>query len=142
MKMYHDEKIGLASSNFYTISSVIYKVHIEYCAIMDEVCRRSDKDICAWVQWFTKVIEASVDDTLRRVETVTFKAKFWDRHQETALNARQKKVILKMLSVLPEGFEWGMRVNKYMSIAKPAYHCQQGFGGSCRERSNEVIRKR
>ncbi len=108
----------LASGNFYSISSVIYKVRKEYYAVLDEVCRHTDQNIDVWVQWFAKVIEASVDDTLKRVETVTIKAKFWDRHRETALNARQKKVILKMLSALPEGFEGGMRVNKYMIIAK------------------------
>ena len=108
----------LASGNFYTISSVIYKVRQEYYAVLDDVCRHTDQNIDAWVRWFAKVIEASVDDTLNRVEAVTLKAKFWDRHRETALNARQKKLILKMLSALPEGFEGGMRVNKYMSIAK------------------------
>ncbi len=108
----------LASGNFYTISSVIYRVRKEYYAVLDEVCRHTGQNIDVWVQWFAKVIEASVDDTLKRVEAVTLKAKFWDRHRETALNARQKKVILKMLSALPEGFEGGMRVKKYMSISK------------------------
>ena len=46
------------------------------------------------------------------------KAKFWDKHRDIQLNDRQKKVILKMLSYLPEKFEGGMRVNKYMSLTK------------------------
>ena len=58
------------------------------------------------------------DATLKSVETVKIKSIFWDKHKETKLNQRQKKVILKMLSYLADGFEGGMRVKKYMSITK------------------------
>jgi Fic family protein len=49
---------------------------------------------------------------------IQIKTKFWDKHINTRLNDRQKKVILKMLSFLPQKFEGGMRVNKYMSLTK------------------------
>ncbi|PHQ92147.1 MAG: hypothetical protein COB42_02315 [Sulfurimonas sp.] len=39
-------------------------------------------------------------------------------HLNTTLNDRQKKVIQKMLSYLPNEFEGGMKVNKYMNITK------------------------
>jgi len=52
------------------------------------------------------------------VAQIQTKAKFWDKHRDIQLNDRQKKVILKMLSYLPEKFEGGMRVNKYMSLTK------------------------
>ncbi len=111
-------RADLASGNFYTISSAIFKMRREYYAVLDSVCRRTDQDIDAWVKWFAKVIESSLDDALKRVETVKIKVKFWDKHRDTPLNDRQRKVISKMLSVLPEEFEGGMRVKKYMSITK------------------------
>ncbi len=43
---------------------------------------------------------------------------FWDKCKNIKLNDRQKKVILKMLSYLPNEFEGGMKVNKYMNITK------------------------
>jgi Fic family protein len=52
------------------------------------------------------------------VEAIKTKIKFWDRHKETSLNQRQKKAITNMLSALPEKFEGGMRVHKYMSLTK------------------------
>ncbi len=57
------------------------------------------------MEWFIKLLEMSIDSTLLNIETVQVKAKFWDRHLKTKLNDRQKKVIFKMLSYLPEEFK-------------------------------------
>lgn len=109
-------KADLANGNFYTVSTLIYKKRKEYYDVLDRVCVNLDQDIDLWVKWFVDLLEASIEDTLKRVETVTIKARFWDAHKETTLNQRQKKVIVKMLSYLPEGFKGGMRVKKYMSL--------------------------
>jgi Fic family protein len=111
-------KANLANANFYSVSTMIYKNRKAYYGVLDEVCVRLDQDISKWVAWFVDLLERSIDDTLDRVEAIKTKTKFWDRHKETSLNQRQKKAITKMLSVLPEKFEGGMRVHKYMSLAK------------------------
>ncbi|PHS40400.1 MAG: cell filamentation protein Fic [Sulfurovum sp.] len=111
-------KSNLANGNFYSISTTIYQKRKEYYKVLDKVCVNVDQDISTWVEWFVNLLELSIDDTLEKVEAVKTKAKFWDRHKETKLNERQKKVILKMLASLPEKFEGGMRVQKYMSITK------------------------
>jgi len=111
-------KSKLANGNFYSISTIIYKIRKEYYSVLDKVCINIDQDINAWVKWFSLLLEESIGDTLMRVETVKTKARFWDKHRETKLNERQKKVILKMLSFLPNQFEGGMKVKKYMSITK------------------------
>ena len=109
---------NLANANFYSISTIIYKNRKEYYEVLDNVCKQTDQDITIWMQWFVKLLEISIDETLQKVEVVQTKAKFWDKHRDIQLNDRQKKVILKMLSYLPEKFEGGMRVNKYMSLTK------------------------
>ena len=109
---------SLANPKFYSISTMIYKKRKEYYEVLDKVCIQTDQDISLWMQWFLQLLEESIDSTLVVIEAVQVKAKFWDRHRETKLNERQKKVILKMLSFLPEEFEGGMRVQKYMSITK------------------------
>ena len=43
---------------------------------------------------------------------------FWDKCKNIKLNDRQKKVILKMLSYLPNEFEGRMKVVKYMNMTK------------------------
>lgn len=109
---------NLANANFYSISTIIYKNRKEYYEVLDNVCKQTNQDITIWMQWFVKLFEISIDETLKKVEAVQTKAKFWDKHRAEKLNDRQKKVILKMLSYLPEKFEGGMRVNKYMSLTK------------------------
>ena len=111
-------KADLANGNFYSISTMIYRRRKAYYEVLDRVCVSVDQDITVWVEWFVALLEASIDDTLAKAEAVKTKARFWDRHKETRLNQRQKKVVLKILASLPEKFEGGMRVNKYMSITK------------------------
>ena len=111
-------KAELSNGNFYSVSTQIYKKREEYYAVLDKVCIDLDQEIDLWIKWSVELLEASIDDTLKRVETVKTKARFWDRYKETRLNQRQKKVILKMLSYLPDGFDGGMRVKKYMSLTK------------------------
>jgi Fic family protein len=111
-------KSKLANANFYSISTTIYKNRKEYYKILDRVCRDKNQDITLWVDWFVKLLEDSIDETLLKVESIQIKAKFWDKHIKTNLNDRQKKVILKMLSYLPNKFDGRMRVKKYMSLTK------------------------
>jgi len=109
---------SLANAKFYSISTTIYQRRKEYYEVLDKVCVSITQDITPWMEWFMQLLEDSIDSTLIEIEAVQIKAKFWDRHRETKLNERQKKVILKMLSYLPDEFEGGMRVQKYMGITK------------------------
>lgn len=111
-------KSSFSNAKFYSISTTIYKKRKEYYAVLDKVCVNSNQDITIWMEWFVKLLEESMDNTLLNIEIVKVKARFWDKHLNTKLNDRQKKVILKILSYLPQEFEGGMRVQKYMNITK------------------------
>ncbi len=111
-------KSKLANVNFYSISTIIYQKRKEYYSVLDKVCKSTNQDISIWMQWFVKLLESSVNDTLIKINIVKIKSNFWDKHLNTKLNDRQKKIILKMLSYLPNEFEGGMKVNKYMNITK------------------------
>lgn len=106
------------NANFYSIATAIYANRKEYYEMLDKTCKTSSVDITPWVEWFVKILHESIDSTLKKVEVVKIKTQFWDRHLNTKLNVRQKKVILKMLSYLPHEFKGGMRVSKYMNITK------------------------
>lgn len=108
----------LVNSKFYSISTTIYQKRKEYYTVLDKVCTSITQDITIWIKWFIELLEDSLNTTLTEIQTVQIKAKFWDKHKNTRLNERQKKVILKMLSYLPNEFEGGMKVQKYISIAK------------------------
>ena len=111
-------KSDLVNANFYSIASSIHVKRKEYYQTLDSTCVKENLDISLWVDWFVKVLTESIDKTLLRVEVVKTKSKFWDKHINTKLNDRQKKVVFKMLSYLPQEFEGGMKSSKYMSITK------------------------
>jgi|LGOV01.1.fsa_nt_gb Fic family protein len=111
-------KTTLINANFYSIASSIYKNRKEYYDVLDLTCKAKNLDISAWIDWFVKVFHNSILDTLLKVESIKIKAKFWEKATNIKLNQRQKKVLQKMLLCLPDKFEGGMRVNKYMNITK------------------------
>lgn len=111
-------KSNLVNANFYSISTTIYGQRKGYYQTLDSTCTKENLDISLWVDWFVKLLCESIEQTLVKVETVKIKAMFWDRHINTKLNERQKKVIFKMLSYLPNEFEGGMKVSKYISLTK------------------------
>jgi Fic family protein len=111
-------KSNLVNANFYSVATTIHAHRKEYYQILDKVCVRDDLDISLWMEWFVELLTESVEQTLVKVQTVKIKAMFWDKHINTKLNDRQKKVILKMLASLPQEFEGGMKVSKYISLTK------------------------
>jgi Fic family protein len=81
-----------------------------------ELAQRST-DITPWLHYFVDLILTA---QTRAEEQVTFtlkKTKFFDTHH-AQLNDRQKKVISRMLSFGPTGFEGGMNARKYMTMTK------------------------
>ncbi|MGP8259267.1 MAG: Fic family protein [Acidobacteriaceae bacterium] len=73
-------------------------------------------EVTEWLAWFAGIaIEAQLRTTAQ-VEFLIDKTKLLDRLSGT-LNARQKKVILRMLEEGPEGFRGGLSAGNYNTIA-------------------------
>ena len=100
---------SLANAKFYSISTTIYQRRKEYYEVLDKVCVNTNQDITAWMEWFMQMLEDSIDATLLEIQAVQIKAKFWDKHRETTLNERQKKVILPKLRRWREFLRIGCR---------------------------------
>ena len=52
------------------------------------------------------------------ISKVLAKADFWQRHGQTPMNDRQRKVVNRLLDAGQSGFEEGLTTKKYVSIAK------------------------
>lgn len=111
-------KANLVNASFYSIATAIHAHRKEYYVILDQICKSKTLDISAWIEWLMKIVDISIDNTLKKVEVVQVKTKFWDKYIDSHLNDRQKKILQKMLDSLPQQFEGGMKVNKYMNITK------------------------
>ncbi|MCB9285326.1 MAG: Fic family protein [Lewinellaceae bacterium] len=74
-------------------------------------------EITSWIEYFINTILEAQREAESMIEFTLIKTRFFDRYAEL-LNARQEKVLRRMLDEDPDGFEGGMSAKKYMSIAK------------------------
>lgn len=78
--------------------------------------QRSD-DITSWVEWFVQMLLNAQKQAETEIEFTLKKTRLFDRIEDQ-LNARQLKVVRRMLKEGPSGFDGGMTAKKYMAIAK------------------------
>ena len=71
-------------------------------------------DITIWHVWFLKTLEQALDESIKSIEHVVKKARFWDIHKESGINDRQTKVLNTFLDKDADG---ALTNKKYMKIA-------------------------
>ncbi|MBV8754836.1 MAG: Fic family protein [Hyphomicrobiales bacterium] len=74
-------------------------------------------EITDWLIYFAKTVIEAQRNTIKRMDFYLAKAKFYDR-MRGKLNARQEKVIARMLREGIDGFQGGLSAENYISIAK------------------------
>lgn len=109
-------------SKLYSMSSAINQNKKEYYNILDKTTgfypKEDDSlDITEWLVWFLITLESSLDESLKKLEYIKQKTKFWDKYREFKLNARQQKVINKILDMGIENFEGNLNRDKYKKLA-------------------------
>jgi len=68
-------------------------------------------------KWFLQTFEAALQESRWIVEQVLIKLRFWQQNRDVALNARQQKVINRLLDS-GDRFEGGMTTRKYAGMTK------------------------
>lgn len=87
-----------------------------YYRILD-VAGKNGMDITTWLLWFLRTFKAALQKSQWIIERVAAKAKFWQQHENDVLNARQRKVINRLLDS-GDRFEGGMTTRKYVGMTK------------------------
>jgi len=77
-------------------------------------------DITLWCQWFFKTLHKALLEAHQSLTYIIDKTKFWDKHKDSHLNARQTKVINKILDMGQENFQGGLSKKKYIILADTA----------------------
>jgi Fic family protein len=80
---------------------------------MLERCQRGTCDITAWQEWFLACLHRAIENAEEAVETVLQRARFWQRFAQENLNARQIKVLNKLL----DGSESKLTTSKWARLA-------------------------
>jgi Fic family protein len=82
-----------------------------------EAAGKNGLDITPWLKWFLQTFEAALQESQWIVERVITKARFWQQNRDVAFNARQQKVINRLLDS-GDRFEGGMTTRKYAGMTK------------------------
>lgn len=73
--------------------------------------------ITSWLEYFSQVIISAQHNSLKRIEFIVAKAKFYNKFSKM-LNERQLKVIERIFKEGLNGFEGGLSADNYISISK------------------------
>jgi Fic family protein len=102
-----------SSQRFYSMSAQIQKERSTYYSVLEKT-QRGDLDITLWMTWFVQCLGRAIAASAQNLQGVLNKARFWEDHQQTALNERQRK----MLNKLMDGFEGKLTTSKWAKMGR------------------------
>lgn len=105
------------SIRYYSHSAAIMARRSEYYDILQQ-SQSGSLDITAWLDWFLDVLLDALRQGQNRFERVLYKTRFWQLHAQTVLNARQIKVLNRLLDTWGEEFTNRINASKYQRLAK------------------------
>lgn len=97
-----------STQRFYSMSAQIRLERKNYYDVL-EATQRGQLDVTDWIEWFLDCLDRAIAGADATLEGVLRKARYWDALRDQPLNARQRKVIERMLS----GFEGKMTSSKW-----------------------------
>ncbi len=105
----------------YSISTAINSDRKGYYDILDKTTNlflNKEFDLTSWILWHLGILNNAMEQSLKNIEYLVQKTKFWDKHRNQALNERQIKVLNKILDMGSENFEGGLNTKKYINLTK------------------------
>ena len=105
----------------YSISTAINSDRKGYYDILDKTTNlflNKEFDLTPWILWHLGILNNAMEQSLKNIEYLVQKTKFWDKHRNQALNERQIKVMNKILDMGSENFEGGLNTKKYINLTK------------------------
>jgi Fic family protein len=101
-----------SNQRFYSMSAQIRQQRNAYYDVLEQV-QKGTLDITVWMEWFLGCLYRAIDQAADMLTTVTHKARFWEKHLGESFNARQTKVLNRML----DGFEGKLTSSKWAKLA-------------------------
>ena len=83
-----------------------------------QAAQHGGTDVSAWVSWFVQQYLHACDHTGALIQVALDKSRFWVQHASTELNARQRKVVQRLLDDGDGGFLGGLNAEKYIKMTR------------------------
>jgi Fic family protein len=98
---------------FYSLSNQLLEEKKNYYATLQKV-QHSSGDITEWIVWYLECLFNAILTADEKVKNILRKAQFWNRHEQTIINARQRLMINKLF----DGFTGKLKTSKWAKITK------------------------
>ncbi len=102
-----------SAQRFYSLSAQIQRERKDYYDVLERT-QKGTIDATGWLAWFLGTLGRAVTSAQSALDGVLAKARFWQRWAGTSLNARQVKLLNRLL----DGFEGKLTSSKWAAIAK------------------------
>lgn len=101
------------SQRFYSMSAQILRERADYYEVLEQT-QEGTLDVTVWMQWFLRCLDRAIDGARETLGLVLEKSRFWDSVRDAPLNARQRKMLNRLL----DGFEGKLTTSKWAQICK------------------------
>jgi Fic family protein len=81
-----------------------------------QTAQHGGTDVSTWVLWFVQQYVQACDHTSVLIQVALEKSRFWTRHATVELNARQRKMVQRLLDDGDGGFLGGLNAEKYIKM--------------------------
>ncbi len=105
------------SIRLYTLSAAILEQRKDYYQVLEQ-SQRGGVEITTWLIWFLKMLDATLQTSLDKIERTLAKRRFWQQHHDAGLLPEQIKVLNRLLEGGEGNFENGISASQYQAVAK------------------------
>jgi Fic family protein len=102
-----------SAQRFYSMSAQIRHERNDYYGILERT-QKGPLDVTPWQEWFLSCLTRAIESAGETLGAVLEKAAFWHRFARESFNARQ----IRMLNRLLDGFEGKLTTSKWAKITK------------------------
>jgi Fic family protein len=102
-----------STQRFYSMSAQIRRERSDYYTTLERM-QKGPLEVTPWQEWFLSCLRRAIEGSEDALGAVLQKARFWERHAQQSLNARQVKVLNNLL----DGFEGKLTTSKYAKVTK------------------------
>jgi Fic family protein len=102
-----------SGQRYYSMSAQIRRERDDYYTMLERT-QKGTLDVTSWHEWFLLCLQRAIEGSHDTLRAVLDKARFWKRFAQEPLNARQIKVLNKLL----DGFEGKLTTSKWAKLTK------------------------
>jgi Fic family protein len=102
-----------STQRFYSLSAQIQRERAAYYEML-ECTQQGGIDVTDWLVWFLATLHRAILHAHSALDVVLARARFWQRWASTPFNARQIKVLTRVL----DGFEGNLTSRKWAALCK------------------------